>query len=88
MIELYKKLSEYDVVMSMRTNNEIQIVQIQFEKGATRRVFVYTYATACSPSHWERILIGHLGEFMFVYEQECIKMNRAMDLRDHLKKEK
>ena len=80
MIELYKKLSEYDVIMSMKADNEYQIVQIQFEKGATRRCFVYTYDTACDAIRWERILLGYLGEFMFIYEQDCIKMKRAMAL--------
>jgi hypothetical protein len=89
MIELYRKLSEYDVIMSMKADNEYQIVHIQFEKGATHRCFVYTYDTACDPIRWERILLGHLGEFMFIYEQECIKMNRARDLsniKKYLKK--
>ncbi len=88
MLKLYKKLSEYGVVMSMMADNDVQLVHIQFEKRATHRCHVYTYDMACDPVRWEGMLLEHLGEFMFIYEQECIKRNRAMLLRDHLWKEK
>lgn len=88
MLKFYKALSEHGVFMSMMTDNEYQIVRIQFEKSAIYRSYVYTYDMACDPVRWEGMLLEHLGEFMFMYEQECIKRNRAMLLRDHLWKEK
>ena len=88
MVELYKALGEYGVVMSMTADNELQLVHIQFEKGLTRRVCVYTYDAVCDPIRWQDMLIDHLNEFMFVYEQECIKYNRAMKLIGIWKKEK
>ena len=81
MIRLYEKLSEYGVVMDMKADNDLQLVYIQFEKGLTHVYHVYTYDMACDAIRWQDMLIGHLGEFMFIYEQECIKHNRAMKIR-------
>lgn len=81
MLKLYNKLDEYGVVMSMAADNEYQMVHIQFEKGATRRCCVYTYETACDPIRWQDMLLSHLSEFMFIYEQECIKRKRADRLK-------
>lgn len=88
MLKFYKELSKHGVVMSMKASNEYQIVQIQFEKSAICRRYVYTYDMACDPIRWEDALLDHLSEFLFIYEQECIKRRRAMSLRDHLWKEK
>lgn len=52
MLKLYNKLSEYGVTMSMTADNDYQMVHIQFDKGATRRCYVYTYETACDPIRW------------------------------------
>ena len=73
MIRLYNKLSEYGVTMSMMADNEYKMVHIQFEKGAARRCCVYTYEMACDPIRWQDMLISHLGEFIFIYEQGCMR---------------
>lgn len=88
MLRLYNKLSDYGVVMSMMADNDVQLVHIRFEKAGIRRWYGYTYETVCDPVRWEGMLLQHLGEFMFIYEQKCIKRRRAMGLRDHLWKEK
>ena len=77
MLKFYKALSEHGVVMSMMADNDMQLVHIQFEKRAIHRCYIYTYDMACDPVRWESMLLAHLDEFMFVYEQECIKRRKA-----------
>ena len=79
MLRLYEKLSEYGVVMSIRAYNEFQNVVIKFDKDAINRRYVYTYDMACDPVRWQDMLIGHLSEFMFIYEQECKNKNELVD---------
>ncbi len=86
MIELYKKLGEYGVDMTFRAINEYQIVQVTFEKAAIHRHFVYPYEVASNIDQFERMLISTLHDFMFMYEEECVKRNRAMKLKSYFDK--
>lgn len=86
MIDLYKKLGEYGISVAFEGINEYQIVQVTFKKNVFYAKFTHTYETAENTKQFERYLISDLYTFMDLYDQNSIKMNRAMDLREWFKR--
>lgn len=73
MVELYKALGEYGVVMSVKCDNYYHMVQYRFEKGAIYLNFPHIYETACDLDRLEKMLIKDLLKFLDHYHNETIK---------------
>lgn len=87
MVRLYKELGETGISMTFDCMNEYQMLQVTFTKGPIHRHYVLSYEANTTGELLEKSLLDRLHEFEFIYEQDSIKMNRAMDLRKYMRKD-
>ena len=86
MVRLYKELGDTGISMTFDCIDEYQMLQVTFTKEPIYRHYIFTYESVSHADQLEKLLLARLHEFMFIYEQESIKMNRAMDLREYMRK--